>query len=419
MLQGDVIGKQGWQDEHVKDALDLCLVCKGCKGDCPVNVDMATYKAEFLAHYYERRWRPRTAYAFGLIYRWARLAALAPSMANFVTRAPGLRTLSKAVAGMAPERQIPAFAPQTFKAWFQGRAPHNLGEPRVLLWPDTFNNYFHPETARAGVEVLEAAGYQVIVPDAWLCCGRPLYDYGMLDRAKRQLRQILATLRPHIADGVPVIVLEPSCAAVFRDELINLFPHDTDARRLHQQTFLLSEFLEEHAKGFEIPRLPRHALVHGHCHHKAIMGMAAEEGVLSRLGLDYQVLDSGCCGMAGSFGFERGDRYEVSVKAGERVLLPAIRRAAADTLLIADGYSCREQITQMTGRRALHVAEVVQMALHRGQGRPAPHVPEPAGASRIHSDGRRRSQLLTVALVGAALALVLPPVWRLTTGKLR
>ncbi|HEX2277100.1 MAG TPA: hypothetical protein VHN13_08200 [Candidatus Tectomicrobia bacterium] len=216
-----------------------------------------------------------------------------------------------------------------------------------------------------------------------------------------------------------MIVLEPSCAAVFRDELINLFPHDADARRLHRQAFLLSEFLEEHAKGFEIPRLPRHSLVHGHCHHKAIMGMTAEEGVLSRLGLDYQVLDSGCCGMAGSFGFERGDRYEVSVKAGERVLLPAIRRAAADTLLIADGYSCREQITQMTGRRALHVAEVVQMALHRGQGRPAPHVPEPAGASRIHPGGRRRSQLLTAALVGAALALAVPPVWRLTAGKLR
>ncbi len=238
--------------------------------------------------------------------------------------------------------------------------------PQVILWPDTFNNYFYPQTAIAAVEVLEAADYQVIVPEASLCCGRPLYDYGFLDLAKQLLRQILDVLRPQIEAGIPLVGLEPSCVAVFRDELRNLFPHDEDAKRLVQQSFLLSEFLEKEATHYQLPQLHRQALVHGHCHHKAIMKLTDEEALLTKLGLDFQVLDSGCCGMAGSFGFEK-DHYDVSIKVGERVLLPAVREADKQTLIIADGFSCREQIEQTTDRRALHIAQVIQMALHNGK----------------------------------------------------
>jgi Fe-S oxidoreductase len=359
MLRGQVV-QGGWKDEHVKESLDLCLACKGCKGDCPVAVDMATYKAEFLAHYYEGRLRPRSAYALGLVSVWARLASRVPWLANLLTQSPVLSGLAKALAGLAPERKLPRFAAETFQDWFRRRPPRNAGRPPVLLWPDTFNNYFFPQTAQAAVEVLEAAGRRVVVPMQSLCCGRPLYDYGMLDRARAYLQEVLEALRPAGREGVPVVGLEPSCVAVFRDELVNLLPDDEDARRLSKQSFLLSEFLAQ-CEGYRPPRLRRRALVHGHCHHKALMGMGAEEKVLTALGLDYQVLDSGCCGLAGSFGFEK-DHYDVSMKIGERVLLPAVREAGPDVLVIADGFSCREQIEHGTGRRALHLAEVLQLA---------------------------------------------------------
>jgi len=367
MMRGEVL-PDVWRDESVKEALDLCLACKGCKRDCPVGVDVATYKAEFLAHYYEGRRRPRNAYAFGLVFRWAQLAALMPRVANFFSQTPILRSLFKTAIGMAPQRQVPAFAPQTFQAWFRQRNPRNEGGPRVLLWPDTFNDHFYPETAKAAVGVLESAGYQVVVPPQSLCCGRPLYDYGMLDQAERQLRHILDTLRPEIEAGTPIIGLEPTCVAVFRDELHGLMPDDDLANRLGHQTLLLSEFLAQNASNDqrEPPRLRRRALVHGHCHHKSILDFDAETKLLSRYGLDLDVLDSGCCGMAGSFGFEKGDRYDVSIAAGERVLLPAVRNAPPDTLIIADGFSCREQIAQCTDRRALHLAEVLYAAEQLG-----------------------------------------------------
>ena len=365
MLQGDPV-TQKWQSEQVKESLDLCLACKGCKGDCPVNVDMATYKAEFLSHYYEGKLRPTTGYAMGLIYWWARLASLMPGVVNFFTHTPPFSNVFKLAGGFAPERQIPTFATQTFKQWFQQRGTKNDGLPQVMLWPDTFNNYLKPETAIAATEVLEAAGYQVIVPQQSLCCGRPLYDYGFLDQAEHLLRQVLDTLAPQIEAGVPIVGLEPSCAAVFRDELKNLFPHNENAKRLSQQTFLLSEFLEQKIKDYQPPKLQGKAVVHGHCHHKAIMKMNAEEAVLSKLGLDFNVLDSGCCGMAGAFGFEK-DHYDVSIKVGERVLLPAVRKADQETMIIADGFSCREQIEQTTQRKALHLAQVVQMSLHQEQ----------------------------------------------------
>ncbi len=366
MMQGQVIGQRGWHDDAVKGALDLCLACKGCKSDCPVNVDMATYKAEFLSHYYQGHIRPRSAYAFGLIYQWARLASRTPALANGFTQTPVLSDVAKWMAGMAPQRRIPAFAPQTFKEWFGKRGTRNQDKPLVILWPDTFNNYFLPQTAKAAVAVLEAAGFQVVVPEANLCCGRPLYDYGFLDRAKGLLGEILHALRPWIEKRVPVVGLEPSCVAVFRDELTNLYPDDAEATGLQANTYTLSEFLERRAKGFGLPTLDRRAIVHAHCHHKAIMGIDADRAILNRLGLDYQLLDSGCCGMAGSFGFERGEHYAVSVQVGERVLLPAVRNAGQDTLIIADGFSCREQIAQTTRRRALHLAEVIAFGMQSG-----------------------------------------------------
>jgi len=232
----------------------------------------------------------------------------------------------------------------------------------VLLWPDTFNNHFHPETAIAATEVLEAAGFTVSIPSRPMCCGRPLYDYGFLTHAKALLRDIMAGLEPAIRAGTPIVVLEPSCLAVFRDELVNLFPQDDSAQRLSKQTFLLGEFLRQHGTG----DLPAHVsgavMLHGHCHHKAVAKIDDEEAVLRAAGATVETLDSGCCGMAGSFGFET-EHYDLSMQVGELVLLPAVRRASSETLIVADGFSCREQIRQATGRRAVHLAEALRAGL--------------------------------------------------------
>ncbi|HEY1240345.1 MAG TPA: FAD-linked oxidase C-terminal domain-containing protein [Bryobacteraceae bacterium] len=362
MLQGDPL-EGGWRSDPVRDALDLCLSCKGCKGDCPVNVDMATYKAEFLSHYYAGRLRPRNAYASGLIHVWSRAAARMPATANFFTQTPGLKALAKWAAGYAQTREIPRFAPQTFKQWFRKRRPRNLHKQRVILWPDTFNNHFTPKVAKAAVEVLEHAGYQVVVPQQDLCCGRPLYDYGMLDTARRLLVNLLDELEPEIQAGTPVIGLEPSCVSVFREELPNLLHGNLNAMRLQRQTFLLSEFLTEKVPNYRPPHFSGKALVHGHCHHKSVLRFDEEIELLKKTGLDVTVLDSGCCGMAGAFGYER-EHYDVSLACGERALLPAVRSAGPDTLILTDGFSCREQIRQTTERRAIHFAQVLQMAIH-------------------------------------------------------
>jgi FAD/FMN-containing dehydrogenase/Fe-S oxidoreductase len=359
MLNGEAIGKSGWRDPHVKAALDLCLACKGCKGDCPVSVDIATYKAEFLSHYFARRLRPRSAYALGHFPRWARLASHAPRIANVVTRRAGL---IKRLAGFTPERELPLFARETFRDWFAAREARDEEGARVLLWPDTFTNYLNPEPGKAAVDVLEAAGYRVELPPRALCCGRPLYDYGMLGLAKRRLRQILEALEPQLVADVPLVGLEPSCVAVFRDELLNLLPDDERARRLSRQAFFLSEFLER--EGYEPPPLRRKAVLHGHCHEKAIARMASSEALLAGMGLELEPLDSGCCGLAGSFGYEAG-HYDISMRIGERVLLPRVRATGPDTLVVADGFSCRQQIAHGTDRRALHLAEVLQLALRQ------------------------------------------------------
>jgi Fe-S oxidoreductase len=377
-------------------------------------VDVATYKAEFLSHYYEGRLRPRSAYAFANIDIWARLASAAPGLVNLATQLPFLRHISKLAAGMPRERSIPAFAPRTFRTWFHRRRPRNAGAMPVLLWPDTFNNYFLPDTAKAAVEVLEAAGFQVLLPEVSLCCGRPLYDFGLLDRAKNLLLKTLDALAPEIEAGIPLVVLEPSCAAVFRDELVNLFPNDARARRLSQQTLLFSEFLEKKAKHFQLPQLSRKALIHGHCHHKSIMKMTDEESVLTRMGVEYQSPAPGCCGMAGSFGFEK-EKYEVSVAIGELELLPAVRKAPADCLIIADGFSCREQIAQCTDRQALHLAEVVQMALSRDARALSQTYPERVGAERQQAEVEHSMKRAGLAVAGVAAGAVL--LWILNRRK--
>ncbi len=401
MLNGDVIAK-GWRDENVKEALDLCLACKGCKGDCPVNVDMATYKSEFLSHYWEGRLRPRYAYAFGLIDRWARLASIAPGFVNLFTQLPVFRSIAKKAAGIPAERKIPAFAPQTFRSWFKQRQPRNQDGPKVTLWADTFNNYFFPETAQAAVEVLEHYGYNVQVPMQHLCCGRPLYDYGFLDEAKQYLTNILDTLADDIDAGTPMVVLEPSCCSVFRDELNGLMPNSQRAHSLMESTFTLSEFLEKKVPNHQPPKLKRKAIVQGHCHHKAIMRMENDESVMHKMGLDYEVLNSGCCGMAGSFGYE-ADKYEVSIACGERALFPAVRNAGISTMIVADGFSCKEQIEQDTPRHALHLAEVMQIALHQSPGEATWMYPEQNIVAK-RTAAQRKSMARAAWMSGAVLA---------------
>lgn len=380
LLQGEVtLG--GWKDEHVKRSLDLCLSCKACKAECPTSVDIATYRSEFLSHYYETRRRPLHAYVFGQIDRWLRLGSAAPGIANALARAPVLNQLARTVLHLAPARNLPKLAPVSFRRWAvrhdvprvdEHRAPgaHNDGSRDVILWIDTFNNYLHPQTTRAALDVLTAAGFRCAVPAAPLCCGRPLYDFGLLDQAKAYLRRVLGHLGPSIERGVPMVVLEPSCASVFRDELVNLFPSDRRADRLRRQTYVLSEFLEAFAPDFRLPHLGGDVLLHGHCHQKAIMKMGHAENILRRMGASLLSPDAGCCGMAGPFGFA-ASTFGVSQAIGERVLLPAIRNTSPDTLIVADGFSCQEQIEHATGRRALHLAEVLQRALERGRGRPA------------------------------------------------
>jgi Fe-S oxidoreductase len=361
MLQGE-LRPEGWQSEAAKDALELCLSCKACKHECPVNVDIATYKAEFLSHYYEHNRRPLHAYAFGMMDRWAHLASAMPRIANLPGQIPIVRDIVKSVIGIAPERTIPEFARRNFQSSLRGRnssTPNGsrASRPAVMLWPDTWNNYFHPQTAQAAQQVLEDAGFQVEVPKGHLCCGRPLYDFGMLDRAKSYLLHVLDRLGPQLQAGTPIVVLEPSCASIFRDEAPNLLAKDPRTERLAAQTYLLSEFLARKAPHYTPQNLAgRHILLHGHCHQKPFM--SEEMQLLKTAGAEVELLDSGCCGMAGPFGFEK-DKYEISKTLANRVLLPAVEHAAKETLIVTNGFSCREQVAQLSDRRAVHLAQVL------------------------------------------------------------
>ena len=356
MLHGGPL-TQGWRSDEVEEALDLCLACKGCKSDCPVHVDMATYKAEFRSHYYAGRLRPRAAYSMGLIHRWARIASSMPWLANAVLQAPGLGAAAKWVGGIAQQRSMPRFASESFTAWFRRQPKKANGAGRVLLWPDTFNNYFRTPTAIAATTVLQKLGYQVAIPDRPLCCGRPLYDWGMIDAAKGLWRKTLASLATEIEAGTTIVGLEPACVSAFRDELPGLFPNDERAKRLSEQTLFLTEFLDRHCDDIRSHQRRGEAMVQMHCHHHAVIKPDAEIRVLGALGLDFEVMASGCCGMAGSFGFE-ADKYPMSIEAAERVMLPLLR-AEPGAIAIANGFSCREQIEQRSGRNAVHIAELL------------------------------------------------------------
>jgi len=368
LMQGDVL-EHGWQNEQVKEALDLCLACKACKTECPVNVDVATYKAEFLAHYYEEHAHSLRDYAFGRMDQWARLAHLWPGvtsqLANAAMRLPGAAYVTRSLLQVAPERTLPRFASRSYQSSLPRAVEQQQGQP-VILWPDTWNNYFHPQALHAAERVLKSAGLAPLTPRQHVCCGRPLYDFGMLVEARAYLREILGRFAEEIDTGVPFLFLEPSCASVFRDELLNFFPKDERAQKLAAQTWLLAEGLARYAPEWKPAKQPgsREVLVHGHCHHKALGKIDAEVALLRATGATVKLLDAGCCGMAGPFGFER-EKYAVSHQLGERVLLPAVRSAAKETVIVTDGFSCREQIAQGTDRRAVHLAEILAAGLSK------------------------------------------------------
>ncbi|WP_432169157.1 FAD-binding and (Fe-S)-binding domain-containing protein [Streptomyces sp. 1222.5] len=393
MLDGhaDSAVKDGWRSTAVHDALDLCLACKGCKSDCPTGVDMATLKAEFLSHHYEGRLRPAAHYAMGWLPLWAKLSRVAPRLVNSVLHAPGLARVGKRLAGVDEAREAPVFAAQSFLQWWRQRDTENPdpGDPRtVVLWPDTFSTYFHPSIAKSAVRVLEDAGFRVAVPTEPVCCGLTWISTGQLPVAEKVLRRTLDVLRPYLDAGTPVIGLEPSCTAVFRSDAPELMPADQDVRRLAGQVRTFAEHLVHHAPDdWRPPRLARQATVQTHCHQHAVMKFDADRELMRRAHLDADVLDEGCCGLAGNFGFERG-HHEVSMAVGELGVLPAVRGAAPDSLVLADGFSCRTQIEQGgTGRRALHLAEVLALALDGNlpSDRPerlADRPPEPSRTAR-------------------------------------
>jgi FAD/FMN-containing dehydrogenase/Fe-S oxidoreductase len=362
MLRGEVI-TDGWKSKEVYDALDLCLACKGCTNDCPVNVDMPTYKAEFYYHHFKHwdRIRPRYAYAIGFIDQAGRLASKVPELVNFATHMPGLAHVVRFLGGVDQRRSVPAFAPMTLVAWYKRRGgTTNPGGRPVVLFPDTFNNRMHTQVGVACVEAVEAAGWEVIIPEQYICCGRPLYDYGFLDEAESYLHRCLDILRPYVREGVPIVGMEPSCLAVFKDELVKMLPHDDDAARLSKLALHFGEFFEHY--DVEVPSLSGKALLWGHCHQRATGGVLPDQKLLERMGLKVDNLKGGCCGLAGSWGFETG-KYAISIECGEQALLPAVREAAPSTVVVADGFSCKTQIEEAgTGRRALHVAEVMALA---------------------------------------------------------
>jgi Fe-S oxidoreductase len=324
---------------------------------------MATYKAEFRAHYYERRRRPRAAYSMGLIHLWSRAASRVPGLANFLTQTPGISSIVKFLGGLAQERRMPAYAKETFRDWFVRRAPRPVGSKELVLFPDTFNNFFRPTTAIAAVHVLEAAGWRVTIPSRLLCCARPLYDWGMLDRAKALVGELLETLGPALARDVPVVGLEPACIAAFRDEIPALFPADERAHRLAKQALLFTEFIDRHCGDMALPQLAeRTALVQIHCHEHSVLDPTAEKRVLKRMGVDAEIMPTGCCGMAGSFGFE-ADKCHWSKKIAEQTLLPRLRQAPTGALVLASGFSCREQIEQGSEHETRHPAQIIALAM--------------------------------------------------------
>ncbi|MGN6795673.1 MAG: FAD-binding and (Fe-S)-binding domain-containing protein [Streptosporangiaceae bacterium] len=371
---GDSPVTDGWRSNAVRDALDLCLACKGCKTDCPANVDMATYKAEFLAqHFRGRQWRrPRSDLTLGWLPAAARLVSSLrlAGPANALTHTRGLDRMATWAAGIEP-REAPLFARESLQRWHRRRAAAgNSGHQRqpdargtVLLWPDTFTNYFHPHVGQAAVSVLEAAGWAVDIPAEPLCCGLTWISTGQLKTGKRMLGRTVARLAEHVRGGGFVVGLEPSCTSVFRSDATELFPDDQDVERLRDHTVTLAELLTQHTPGWQPPRVDREVIAQVHCHQHAVLGWDAETELLKAAGARAEALQSGCCGLAGNFGFQQG-HGDVSRALAERVLLPRVREASAGTVVLADGFSCRTQIHELDsgGREAMHLAELLASA---------------------------------------------------------
>ncbi|UIX33138.1 FAD-binding and (Fe-S)-binding domain-containing protein [Streptomyces sp. GQFP] len=368
MLAGEVI-TDGWRSEEVRDALDLCLSCKGCRSDCPVEVDMATYKAEFLHHHWSGRLRPAAHYTMGWLPVW--LGAVARTRtARLVNSLAGvglLAALAKRLGGIAPEREIPEVAGEPFSRWWRREGAARYGERGpggVVLWPDTFTEHLTPSVGRAAVRVLESAGLGVNLPPTGgprVCCGLTYVSTGQLDRARKVLRRTLDVMEPVLDTGTSVVVLEPSCAAALRTDLPELLPDDPRARRLADTVRTFAETLEHHAPDWTPPRVNRPATGQTHCHQHAVLGDEPDRRLREAAGLTGE-LSGGCCGLAGNFGFEKG-HFEVSVACAEEQLLPAVREATSDTVILADGFSCRTQLQQLAGVRGRHLAEVLAEGL--------------------------------------------------------
>jgi FAD/FMN-containing dehydrogenase/Fe-S oxidoreductase len=371
MFQGEVTPRS-WRSPDVKEALDLCLSCKGCAVDCPTHVDMATYKAEFLSHHYKGRIRPRAMYSLGLIPWAARAAAKVPAIANFSLQAPVIGSLVKRAGGVTTARPAPLFARRSWRRALP-KSARAAADTTVVVWPDTFTDAYRPEAGRAVVDVLEALGERVAVPTTWACCGRPLYDMGMLSLAKKTLTGLLDVLDPWIALDLPVVVVEPSCLDAFRDELPGLLPDDPRAARLAglarspAEHLLASSALEARigAASVASPPAAERVAIHPHCHSRASGAFRADAALLAKLGYAVQTVDAGCCGLAGSFGF-RAEHEAISRRIGEESWLPKIRAAAGSAALVVDGFSCRTQLDHLDGPAAVSLIELVNARLTPG-----------------------------------------------------
>ena len=361
MANGTLVN--GFGAAEVAESLDLCLSCKGCSSDCPAGVDMATYKAEVLYQRYRRRPRPPAHYSLGWLPRWARLAARAPGLANAVLRTPALAGLAKRAGGIDVRRPLPRFAAQTFRAWFAGRAGKKAGTP-VLLWVDTFTDYFTPEVGQAAVRVLEAAGYAVDITAQPVCCGLTWISTGQLDGARRQLRRSLDALDAALKAGTAIVGLEPSCTAVLRGDITELLPADPRARQVRAAARTLAELLAGDAQWAPPDLSGVRAVAQPHCHHHAVMGWHTDSALLARAGAEVTAV-GGCCGLAGNFGVERG-HYEVSRAVAETALLPAVREAKG-AVVLADGFSCRTQLDQLAHVSGTHLAQLLASRLDGGR----------------------------------------------------
>ena len=385
---------KGFHSSDVTEALDLCLSCKGCSVDCPAGVDMATYKAEALYHRYRRRARPPSHYALGWLPRWARLASRMPRVANATLRVEAMAALARRAGGIDPRRPLPQFAAQTFREWFEtvSPAPRRTGDP-VLLWVDTFTNYFTPEVGQAAVRVLEAAGYSVRLTDESVCCGLTWISTGQLDGARKQLGRAFDALDRHVRFGTPIVGLEPSCTAVLRHDATELLAHDPRATKVQAATHTLAELLAATDRWTAPDLRGVRAVAQPHCHQHAVMGWQADAALLAGAGAEVEAV-GGCCGLAGNFGVERG-HYEVSVAVAETALLPAVRGAPHDAVVLADGFSCRTQLEQLGQVHSLHLAQLLDDALTgdpsamsspASGGTPSAKSSEPASEARA---GRR------------------------------